>query len=203
MTNAGRSQLAAGWLHHLASDLVRVLSAGVQPATEVNPLVVEVMAEVGVDLSELRGCLGHAVVRFTALGVDVSDRERGHSRRRAQIALHQRGGERLRVGDVVESGADRVGREQGGGIDVEREQILDRARVLGPRQALKRTPARVGRGPGGLIEAGLERRGQRGERGRVGTPCTRRRHHAGAQLADHALGDVGVPGGVCRLEQRE
>jgi arsenate reductase len=49
--NGGRSQMAAGWMHHLASDLVRVRSAGVQPAAEVDPIVVESMAAVGVDLS--------------------------------------------------------------------------------------------------------------------------------------------------------
>jgi protein-tyrosine-phosphatase len=50
--NAGRSQMAAGLLRLHAGDRVRVRSAGSTPASEVNPAVVEVMAEVGVDLSE-------------------------------------------------------------------------------------------------------------------------------------------------------
>ncbi|WP_205471314.1 arsenate reductase ArsC [Nocardioides sp. SYSU D00038] len=49
--NAGRSQMAAGWLRHLAGDRVTVLSAGSQPAAEVNPVAVEAMAEVGIDLA--------------------------------------------------------------------------------------------------------------------------------------------------------
>jgi len=48
--NAGRSQMAAGWLRHLAGDLVDVLSAGSEPAEAVNPSAVAAMAEVGVDI---------------------------------------------------------------------------------------------------------------------------------------------------------
>jgi protein-tyrosine-phosphatase len=49
--NAGRSQMAAGFLRHLAGDHVEVLSAGSEPADKVNPVAVEAMAEVGVDIS--------------------------------------------------------------------------------------------------------------------------------------------------------
>ena len=48
--NAGRSQMAAGYLQHLAGDRVEVLSAGSQPADQVNPAVVAAMAEEGIDL---------------------------------------------------------------------------------------------------------------------------------------------------------
>lgn len=50
--NAGRSQMAAGWLQHLAGGLVDVLSAGSEPAEHVNPAAVEAMDEVGIDLRE-------------------------------------------------------------------------------------------------------------------------------------------------------
>lgn len=49
--NAGRSQMAAGWLRHLAGDRVRALSGGSAPAEQINPVAVEAMAEVGVDLT--------------------------------------------------------------------------------------------------------------------------------------------------------
>jgi protein-tyrosine-phosphatase len=49
--NAGRSQMAAGYLHHLAGDRIDVLSAGSQPADTVNPVAVEAMAEDGIDLA--------------------------------------------------------------------------------------------------------------------------------------------------------
>ncbi|MFD9215738.1 arsenate reductase ArsC [Streptomyces sp. NPDC087659] len=49
--NAGRSQMAAGWLSHLAGDRIEVRSAGSAPADEVNPAAVEAMREVGIDIS--------------------------------------------------------------------------------------------------------------------------------------------------------
>ncbi|MER7703715.1 arsenate reductase ArsC [Kitasatospora sp. NPDC097605] len=49
--NAGRSQMAAAFLTHLAGDRVTVRSAGSAPADAVNPAVVEAMAEVGIDIS--------------------------------------------------------------------------------------------------------------------------------------------------------
>ena len=52
--NAGRSQIGAGWLRHLAGDRIRVLSAGSAPSEAVNPTAVEAMAEVGVDISSNR-----------------------------------------------------------------------------------------------------------------------------------------------------
>jgi arsenate reductase len=48
--NAGRSQMAAGWLGRLGGDRVVVRSAGSAPADDLNPAVVEAMAEVGIDL---------------------------------------------------------------------------------------------------------------------------------------------------------
>ena len=49
--NAGRSQMAAGWLRHLAGDAVDVFSGGSEPAERTNPVAVEAMAEVGIDIS--------------------------------------------------------------------------------------------------------------------------------------------------------
>lgn len=49
--NAGRSQMAAGYLKHLAGDRVEVRSAGTDPGDKVNPAAVEAMAEEGIDIS--------------------------------------------------------------------------------------------------------------------------------------------------------
>ena len=49
--NAGRSQMAAGYLQHLAGDRLSVLSAGTEPGNQVNPAAVAAMAEEGIDLS--------------------------------------------------------------------------------------------------------------------------------------------------------
>ena len=49
--NAGRSQMAAGWLRHLAGDSVEVRSAGSAPRDQINPIAVEAMNEVGIDIT--------------------------------------------------------------------------------------------------------------------------------------------------------
>ena len=49
--NAGRSQMAAGYLQHLAGDRIEVLSAGSDPGVTVNPVAVEAMREEGIDIA--------------------------------------------------------------------------------------------------------------------------------------------------------
>ena len=49
--NAGRSQMAAGWVAHLAGNEIEVRSAGSEPASSVNPVAVTAMAEVGIDIT--------------------------------------------------------------------------------------------------------------------------------------------------------
>ncbi|MBV0895668.1 arsenate reductase ArsC [Microbacterium sp. NC79] len=49
--NAGRSQMAAGFLRHLAGDGIAVRSAGSMPAEHINPTAVAAMAEVGIDIT--------------------------------------------------------------------------------------------------------------------------------------------------------
>ena len=49
--NAGRSQMAAAYLTHLAQGAIEVRSAGSQPADQVNPAAVEAMREEGIDIS--------------------------------------------------------------------------------------------------------------------------------------------------------
>jgi len=50
--NAGRSQMAAGFMTHLGQGRVEVLSAGSAPKDSINPVAVEAMAEVGIDISQ-------------------------------------------------------------------------------------------------------------------------------------------------------
>ena len=49
--NAGRSQMAAGYLQHLGGGRVEVRSAGSEPTDRVNPVAVAAMAEVGIDIA--------------------------------------------------------------------------------------------------------------------------------------------------------
>lgn len=62
--NAGRSQMAAGYLRHFAGDRIEVRSAGSVPAEQLNPVAVETMREEGIDIaSELPQALSSAAVQ--------------------------------------------------------------------------------------------------------------------------------------------
>jgi len=50
--NAGRSQMAAGLLKHLTGNRIKGFSAGSKPVNELNPVAVEAMAEIGIDISQ-------------------------------------------------------------------------------------------------------------------------------------------------------
>jgi protein-tyrosine-phosphatase len=52
--NAGRSQMAAGFMRALGGDRVEVLSAGSAPKESINPVAVEAMAELGIDIADQR-----------------------------------------------------------------------------------------------------------------------------------------------------
>jgi len=65
--NAGRSQMAAAFLSHLADGAIEVRSAGTQPADQVNPVVIEAMKEKGIDL------LGQVPKVLTVEAVEESD----------------------------------------------------------------------------------------------------------------------------------
>jgi len=67
--NAGRSQMAAAYLMTLGGDAVVVRSAGSAPAADINPAVVEAMAEVGIDLR----VLGATPKRLERSAVEASD----------------------------------------------------------------------------------------------------------------------------------
>jgi protein-tyrosine-phosphatase len=67
--NAGRSQMAAAFLRHHAGDRINVRSAGTAPADTINPAVVEVMREVGIDLHTA----GATPKKLTAASVQESD----------------------------------------------------------------------------------------------------------------------------------
>lgn len=64
--NSARSQMAEGWLRHLAGDRYDVCSAGTQPVG-LNPGSVEAMAEVGIDISQHRS---KSATEFTAMPID-------------------------------------------------------------------------------------------------------------------------------------
>jgi arsenate reductase len=65
--NAGRSQMAAGFLEHLGGDRVNVYSAGSAPKESINPIAVEAMQEKGIDIS------GRSPKVLTTESVQASD----------------------------------------------------------------------------------------------------------------------------------
>ena len=70
--NAGRSQMAAAFLHHLSAGAVEVRSAGSAPAASVNPVAVAAMAEVGIDIAaEQPKVLTEAAVRASDVVVTM------------------------------------------------------------------------------------------------------------------------------------
>ena len=50
--NAGRSQMAAGYMRELSGGAVEVRSGGSEPGTEINPIAIQAMAEEGIDISQ-------------------------------------------------------------------------------------------------------------------------------------------------------
>ena len=65
--NAGRSQMAAAWLEHLAAGRAVALSGGSEPASAVNPRAVQAMAEVGIDIT------GSVPKRWSDADLDEAD----------------------------------------------------------------------------------------------------------------------------------
>ncbi len=68
--NAGRSQMAAALVTHYAGDRITVRSAGTAPADSINPTVVEVMNEIGIDLTATQAAPKH-LTDATVAGSDV------------------------------------------------------------------------------------------------------------------------------------
>ena len=71
--NAGRSQMAAALLDHQAAGRVHVNSAGSQPAGQLNPAVVQAMAEIGLDLTAVRPIRDDISHRVQQLLDDLED----------------------------------------------------------------------------------------------------------------------------------
>ena len=65
--NAGRSQMAAGFLTQMSGGSVEVLSAGSMPGAQINPVAVEAMAEVGIDIA------GEQPKKLSSAAVEASD----------------------------------------------------------------------------------------------------------------------------------
>ena len=119
--------------------------------------------------------------------VHPAHREPADLLRRAHVALEQ-GRREVADSHVVESVTRRVGRQQRGDVDFQRQQVPHRVVVLGaiqPAEGLR--PARVGRLGGDPVEFAFERRKRLPVRALIRTAPARGRHLPGAQLAGHLL----------------
>ena len=155
------------------------------------------------DLIALRHPARHLVDGLDRAGRGVARREPADLAGRAEIAVHQRRRQHLNIGDVVEVGALGVERQIVARVDVETQQVTNRPRVLGAVQTLKAAAARIGIGGGRRVQARLELRGEACQSRFLWPPDAGRRHQAGPQLADHALGHLGLLDGHGDLERRE
>ena len=103
--NAGRSQMAAGWLRHLAGDRITVYSGGSEPAERINPAAVAAMAEVGIDITGIRSSPGGAPTIRNLLAGNLSFGEAGLT----AIVAAIRGGASLVHGIQMRNQIERLG----------------------------------------------------------------------------------------------
>ena len=113
------------------------------------------------------------------------------------------GEDRQRAGQVVESVTDDIGRQQRGSVDLQRQQIADRVRVLRAVQAVGRHAARLGIVGGRAVERSLQRAAESVVGCRLRPGPAGRRHHAAAQLLDHRLPAVGGRADIADVERVE
>ena len=160
-----------------------------------------------------RQVLAHAAVLEPHRGQDVglggrldagvAHREPADAPGREDVAVEQGRRHREDVGHVVEAEVRVVGGQQGGGVDIERQQVAHRVGVLPPVEAVDGGAPGLGVGGGDAVEGRLQRRGDGGVGVRLGPRPARRRHRPRAQLPHHLLprgGMVAHAGGVHRVE---
>ena len=95
---------------------------------------------------------------------------------------------------------DESGGSSDGDVHVEREQVADGVRVLGAVQPMQCRRIEPGAGHGGGIKTRFEVGRQRVERGALGTPCARRRHHARPDLHDDFFPGCRIAGHLIQVQ---
>ena len=161
-----------------------------------------------------REVLAHAAVLEPHRGQDVglgrrldggvADREPADLPRREDVAVEQGRGHRQDVRHVVEPEVRVVGRQQGGPVDLEGEQVPHGVGVLPPVEAVDGGAAGIGVGGGDAVEGRLEGRHDGGVGGRLGPRPAHRGHRPRPQLPHDRLprrGVVAHAGGVQRVER--
>ena len=123
--------------------------------------------------------------------------------RRRDVAFDQRRRHGQDTGDVVETVGGVVGRQQRLDVDLEREQVADRVRVLAAIEPVQRWRTRVRGDCRRGVEIGFEEASEPGQRLPVRPRLSGRRHHAGADLAHDRFPGLGVARGRAGIETVE
>ena len=130
------------------------------------------------DVPALLGVARDFVGRLGGRRVGIAQRETADLAGRGQIGVEQRGRQVLNVGDVVEAGAHRLARQVRGRVDLQAQQVVDCALVLGPVQSLEGAMPRVGSARGRLVDARFHPRNEGRDFVFRRPPVPRRRHHS-------------------------
>jgi hypothetical protein len=144
------------------------------------------------DVPRLRRVLPHAVDLAHRRRLRVANRERADAAGRRQVAFEQHGRDAEDVGDVVESGTRVVRGKQRRRIDLEVEQVADGVGVLGAIEPMDERAAGIRPCTGGGIQTAFEPGDKRLFRLSRRRRHAGRRHHAGPELPDDLLPDLGV-----------
>ncbi len=111
-----------------------------------------------VDVLILREILARTIGLAARRNAGLADGQRAHAARGRQVSLEQGRRDAEDVGDVVEAVARIVGRQERGGVDLERQQVSDRVGVLRAVQTMQQRPAGIRRGCRRGVEARFEPR---------------------------------------------
>ena len=122
----------------------------------------------------------------------MAEREAADFSGGGNVAFDQRRRDVQAAGHVVEAVAGIVGGQVSGGIDIEREQVVDGVRVFGPVDAVDAGRGEFRFGGGSAVELILQSDGQRFVCGGRGTRKALRRHHAGAKFANDFFPRLGL-----------
>jgi hypothetical protein len=139
----------------------------------------------------LRQVRPHAVGNRARRDRHVAHRQPADVPGGGQVALHQRRRDRQHVGDIVESAALVVWREERRCVDLERQQVADGVCVLGAVQPMQGRAAWTWSRGGRAVDRRLQIADESVQRGGVGPRHSRGRHHAGADFPDHFLPELG------------
>ena len=186
----------------IAAPLTRILNeySGIEREGVLDQRAATRSERQPVEVIRLREITGHAIRRRRGREQQVADGEAAHLHGRGRVSLDQRRRHAQRIGDVVETLARIVRRQQRRRVDVEMEQIANRVGVLRPVHPMQKMTARIRRERRCAIELRLEARGKAVQRRSLGARHAGWRHQPCANLPHDLLEDIGMIAGLRRIK---